>query len=156
MDVKKRLIELSDGSVMEEDLYGIVERVRNYDPSLRIKYLACNGVVSDAPYAIFELCPDGIERKVFDIWELDERVMERLYAADNRKHNILANIDANNNKVRAEQQRNFYERQLADADLIETMLKSNKGRWTFKNDKGALVQIDDSSNGYNGVINARK
>lgn len=156
MDVKKRLIELSDGSMVEQDLYGIVERIRAYDPSLRVKYLASYGVVSDAPYAVFELCPDGIERKVFDVWELDERVMERLYAADNRRQNVLDALDANNNKVRAAQQRNFYEKQLADADLIATWLKSNKGRWTFKNDKGQTVQLDDSSNGYSGVIDDRK
>ena len=97
-----------------------------------------------------------LERKVFDVWELDERVMERLYAADNQKANVLDALDNHNTKIRAANQRRFYERKNEDLDIIVSSLKSTKGRWTFKNRDNELVQLDDATNGYSGVIDDRK
>lgn len=143
-EAKRRMIELADGSQVEADVYNVVEKIRNYDPNLRVKYLNMASGLHEAPYALFELCPDGIERKVFDIWELDDRVLDRLVAADTLKHNVLARMDANNALVRNDRENRYKERIAEAHDITATFLKSDKqNAWTFKNEDGKTVTIKD-------------
>lgn len=131
MDTKARLIELSQGVLVEEDVLGTVRKIQEYDPNLRVKYLAQHGTVTDAPYAIFELCPDGIERLVMYVWQLDDRVMERLYAADNQRINILKALDDHNTKVKADEKRRYREEMEEAKDIVEHVIASPKGTYSF-------------------------
>lgn len=143
-DVKKRLVEMGEGVLVEADVLRIVEKIRQYDDNLIVKYAdpeKCD--YRDAPYAIFELCPDGMERLVFSVWELDDRVIERLYAADTSRHNIQAQIDHTNAIARKAEYQRFQEKRLEEKDLVVTYLKSPKGRWKFKGKSGKLVTLDD-------------
>jgi hypothetical protein len=145
MDVRQRLIEMSDGTYVEEDVLNIVEKIRAYDSNLRIKY--CDPALadpSDPPYKIVELCPDGIERVVFGVWTLDEQVLERLYKADNTRTNVLLDVHGNNLLAKKEQDRRYREICLEDQDILLHYVKSPKSRWSFKRrEDGALVTIDD-------------
>ena len=156
MDVKGRLIELAQGVAVEEDVYRIAQQIREYDPNLRIKYLAQHGQIEDAPYALFELCPDGQERLVFHIWELDQRVLERIEAADNQKRNVLVDLEGKNLLAKRNQQRRYEERRLEALDIVQHIVGSPKGRYTWKSDEGRKIQFDDSVNGYNGEVNERR
>lgn len=62
--------------MVESDMYDICNRVKEIDPSLFIVLLQSQekGYV----YAIMEKCEDGVERLVYKVKELDERVLERL------------------------------------------------------------------------------
>ena len=143
-DVGKRLVELAEGTYVEEDVLGIVKKIQDYDDNLRVKFLDPNKAdFRDAPYGIFEVCPDGHERLAFSVWELDERVLERLYAADKCRFNIQAQIDHTNAIARREEYRRYEERKLEDQDLVVSYLNSPKGRFSFKKRKGELVQLDD-------------
>jgi hypothetical protein len=141
---KGRLIELSQGVLVEEDIYNVVEKLRNYDPNLRVKFLndATRSLVGDAPYAIFELCPDGIERLVFTVWELDDRVLERLYNADNARNNVLVDIDNNNLLVKKINDRRYQERNLEIKDIMKHAFSSPKGSYSFEVD-GKKITLDD-------------
>lgn len=145
IDVKKRLIEMSDGSYVEADVLNVVEKIRAYDSNLGVKY--CNPANADAgdpPYKIVELCPDGIERVVFGVWELNEQVLERLYAADNTRTNVLVDLQGNNLLAKKEQERRYTEKCLEDKDILTSYLKSPKGRYSFRRrEDDALVVIDD-------------
>lgn len=147
MDTKGRLIELSDGSYVDHDTLRIVEKIREYDPSLVVKYLNSELMdnIGDAPWAIFETCKDGIERLVFTTWELDDRVIERIYNADNQRHNIIAAINNNNENVRKHQKQRFEERSLELKDIVTHVFDSSKGRYSFDLD-GKHVEIDDDPN----------
>jgi hypothetical protein len=148
MDVKGRLIEMSEGVYVEADVLRIVEKVQEYDPNLRIKYVNGNANVADSPYALFELCPDGIERKVFDIWVLDDRVLERLEAADNQRHNILVDLDGRNLLVKQARERRYKEKMMENHDIFASVLRSPKGTYSFpvENPDGTkkIVTVDDS------------
>lgn len=143
MDTKGRLIELAEGVYVESDVYNIVLKVKEYDPNLSVKVLARNADLTDAPYILVERCPDGIERKVFDIWELDDRVLDRLHNADRLKNDVLANIDKVNAARRRELKRRYEERILEANDIVKTALRSPKGSFSFKNEQGDLVTLDD-------------
>jgi len=145
MDVKKRLIEMSDGSYVESDVLNVVEKIRAYDPNLNVKY--CDPRLADPddpPYKVVELCPDGVERVVFMVWELNEKVLERLYAADNARTNVLLDIHGNNLLAKKEQERRYREVCLEDQDILLHYVKSPKSKWSFKRrEDGAIVTIDD-------------
>ncbi len=153
MDVKGRLVEMGNGVAVESDALRVAQKVNEYDSNLVIKCLVSSANnPSQAPYALFEKCPDGIDRKVFDIWTLDDRVLERIYAADTRKLDVLGALDRHNSGIRREMDRKYQERKAETSDLIVHMLKNPKTSYTFKNKEGETVKIDDSSNGYNGVV----
>lgn len=145
MNAKGRLLQLADGSVVEEDVLHVVERIQDYDPRLVIKYLNPDNPnsVGDAPWAVFELCPDGIERLVFTTWKLDMSIMERLWDADTTKHNILTNLDKNNSSIQNEQKRKYRERNAEVVDVISHMLKAPGTTYSFELD-GKHITVDDT------------
>lgn len=145
MDVKKRLIEMSDGSYVEADVLNVVEKIRAYDHNLNVKYCdPARADPDDPPYKVVELCPDGIERVVFGVWELNEQVLERLYAADNARTNVLLDVHGNNLLAKKALDRRYEEVRLEDQDIITSYLRSPKGRYSFnRREDGALVTIDD-------------
>lgn len=60
---------------VEADMYGICERIKEVDPSLHVVLLSSDDKWC---FAIMELCADGVERLVFKVKELDERVIAKL------------------------------------------------------------------------------
>lgn len=61
--------------VIDSDLYGICERVKEIDPNLFIILLEGD---SGANFSIIEKCKDGVDRLVFRVKELDGRVIKKL------------------------------------------------------------------------------
>lgn len=142
---KQRLVEMSNGSLVEQDVLNIVEKIRDYDPNLRVKYcLPGSEEFGDAPYKITEICRDGEERKVMSIWKLDETVLERLYAADNARNNVLVDIENNNLLAQKVELRRYREEMDEAKDMLEHYLKSPKGRYSMIDPKtGNKITIDD-------------
>ena len=143
-DLDQRLVQLAAGVYVERDTLHIVERVLEYDPNLRVKYLDPDrgGELGDPPYKIFELCPDGHERLVFSVWILDERVLERLYAADTQKNNILLRLDGTNAAARQDATRRFQEQRDSALDIVHSVMKSPKTTYTVPGDvPGTVVKF---------------
>jgi hypothetical protein len=138
------LVDLGGGSLVERDVLNIVEAVYAYDPNLRVKFLERAASLADAPYAITEICNDGVERLVFYVWSLDQRVLERLYMADNSYHGILDRIDRNNSAVKNQMNRRFQEKLGQAGDITAHVLKSPKGRYTVR-DGDKLIKFDDDN-----------
>lgn len=133
-DVQKRLVELAGGVLVEEDVLGIVERIRQYDSNLTVQYCDPNKVeFSDAPYRIMETCPDGFRRVVMEVWKLDARVLERLYAADTHINNVLSDLDKANQKAKGQDQRRYRDEVAAISDMVKGVLKSPKDTYTATN-----------------------
>lgn len=132
-DVDQRLVELAAGVYVDRDVLDIVERIREYDPNLRIKYLDPDrgGEFDDPPYKIMELCPDGHERLVFGVWCLDASVLERLYLADTQRHDILAGIAKNNARAQAELQRRYEEERDEAREMTEAIIRTHKDTYTL-------------------------
>lgn len=125
-DTRERLIQLADGVYVERDTLRIAEKIQEYDPNLRLKYCAQPESLSDAPYKLVEICKDGIERVVFDIWELDDRVIEKLYAADTRYQDINAMLDSANEKAKKDENRRYKELQDEANEIAHSIFKSDK------------------------------
>jgi hypothetical protein len=133
--VEKRLVELAQGVLVEEDVLGVVQRIMEYDSNLRVKYLDPTSFpdMTDAPYRIFELCPDGMERVVMSVWKLDERVLERLYKADNLKHGIFGEMNKRDELARRGLKRRFQDEIEALSEMAADVLRSPKDTYTATN-----------------------
>lgn len=136
------LVRLDDGNFVERDVLNIVEKIAAYDPNLKVQYLDQAANLGDAPWRIVERCRDGQWRTVFYVWQLDERVLERLYAADTQRHNVLVRLDAHNESLKKDQARRYEDKRLEQVDITKHVLQSPKGRYSFNYD-GKWVQIDD-------------
>lgn len=153
MDVQKRLIQIAQGVYVENDVLRVVEKIRETYPHIKVKYCAPGtGDFSSAPYKIVEVCRDGIERVVFDVWELNDLVLERLYASDTLKHDVLAQIDRNNALVRRNQLQQFKESMEDAADITKHVLQRDSGSYTFPRDDGAIVKVTGDPNEPHKVI----
>lgn len=142
---KAKLIKLSDGVYVDRDVLGVAEAIREYDENLRLKYCPPeNADATDAPYIITEICPDGLERPVMKIWDLNGSVLERLYDADNRKRNVLQDLDGHNLSIEKENNRRYREEMDEAKDMLEHYLKSSKGTYSMVDPKtGVKLTLDD-------------
>lgn len=143
---EKRLFELGNtGVIVEEDVLGIVEQIRKMDPNLDVQFLDpdAHADLTDAPYQIIERCRDGIPRVVFTTWTLDQRVIDRLRAADNLRNDVLANMDAANLAARLGVERRWEEIRLEDQDLIKHILASPKGSYSWIGRDGEHHTVQD-------------
>lgn len=145
---QKEMLSIAPGVLVERDVWNVVEQIRAYDPNLRVKYLEDFGGISDAPYIITEMCRDGVERLVFSVWELDQRVLDRLHFADSGRVNILAAIDKKNAAVKADQNRRYRDSMDEANDIAKHVFSSPKGRYSFPNEKGIVTIDDDPQRGY--------
>lgn len=132
--VQKRMVEMAGGVLVEEDVLGIVSKIRARWPTLVVQFCDPNRAdFQDAPFRILEECPDGLRRPVMDVWQLDDRVIERLYAADTHKHNVLADLDAANLKATQQGHRRFREETAALSEMVAGILRSPKDTYTATN-----------------------
>lgn len=132
LDVKEKLVEIAAGVYVERDTLRIAEKIQEYDPNLRLKYCAENQRLTDAPYKLVELCPDGNERVVFDIWELDDRVLERLWKADTKKFDINQMLDTTNQKAKEAQKRRYKDIQGEANEIAHSVFKSSKDTYVYE------------------------
>lgn len=148
-DVGKRLIEMASGETVESDVLNIAIKIREYDPNLRLKYLPPeSSSMSDAPYALFELCPDGHERMVFTAWTLDDRILDRIKFADTGKNDVMARLEANNAKVRAANEQRYRDRIAEKHDIFKHAFKHPGQTYSFVSDDGeTLKTIDEDARG---------
>ena len=141
-----KIIDLGDGVLCEEDVYKIVERVREYDPNLDIIALNPNHRdidLTDAPYVLVERCKDGQFRPVANFWTLDERVMQVIESADMERRDLLAAIDSNNAQVKADRQRAYEDTRGEAADIVKH-IAGMKSKYTVQDPRtGELIAFYD-------------
>ena len=133
-----------DGMIVERDALSIAERLKEIDPDLEVMCInpEMSGI-NDAPFIIAERCPDGNLRRIFECWELNKSVIDRVLAARMTGQDLLAEIDKKNNAVKLEQQRKFKDEMAARSELTAAILRSQKSKFTFK-DGDTMVTIHEN------------
>lgn len=63
------------GAQVDSDLYGICERLREYDPNVRVTLLTQDALFA---WSVGEVGPDGVLREILRTKELDGRIIDRL------------------------------------------------------------------------------
>lgn len=135
-----------DGNIVEKDVYNIAQRIKHYDENLEILYLdpdRYDRTVNDAPYIIAERCKDGNLRRVFEVWTLDESVLERIESADTQRHDLMAIMDGRLVEFKNEREQRYKEKTLEAKDVFAHLLKNPSTTYTFPNAAGEIVTMDD-------------
>lgn len=137
-----RLVQLDENSFVERDVLNIIEQIHYYDPNIKVQYLEEAANIGDAPWRIVERCRDGQWRTVFYVWNMDQRVLDRLFAADTQRTNVLGRLDSVNAAAKRNQQRRYEDKRLEEIDIVRHVLRNPKGKYSFNHD-GKWVELRD-------------
>lgn len=124
-----------DGSFINERISRVTEIIRERYPMLDVRWIPPNRRADgDSAFAIVECLPDGREVVAFYVQneaEFDERVLEKIYLADNTKHDINARIEAKNQAHRDLQQKKFQEQMQEAHEISAAILRSPKSTYKY-------------------------
>ncbi len=139
-----RLVNV-DGALVEEDALRIVEQIYEYDPRLRVACLDPDKAqINDAPFVLCEEQPDGTLRKVFEFWELDARVLERIRLSDGQHQSIIKALEDMEAKVKREAQQKIDDDLAKSREKLVAIAKNNTNSYSYKDeDTGEKVTIYD-------------
>lgn len=127
------------GMIVEKKAHWIVEKIKDIDDSLEVLCVQPGmAAIFEAPFCLVEhrLTPDGPRAfKVFDFWELNEEVLERVRLADTAKHDVLAYIDKENARVLNEQKSEHRSEMESKKELVASIINSTKSSYSFVDEK---------------------
>jgi len=134
-----------DGAVVEKDALRIAEAIEDISPNLKVICLdPTTAGVNEAPFVIVELCTDGVWRPVFSAWQLDQRVLDRIHMADRYAgNNALAMVEEAEAAFYKKEHQRFQEEREKAIDLVASIVRSPKSSFTFKNEEGVWVTINE-------------
>lgn len=133
------------GSIVERDALAIAEKIQEYDENLVLMCLDDPlADYRDAPFVLCERQPNGTLHRVFEAWKLDDRILERIFAADKKRFDPLQRIE----KMEADQRRyreaQFEEKMQRDLDILVTGVKRRQSTYTIENpETGDMVRIHE-------------
>lgn len=134
-----------DGHVVERDALHIAERIKEYDSNLEILCLDPQlADLNDAPFIICERMPNGTLSRVFECWELDDRVLERIARSDTVHNNVLLDLEGKELLQRVQNEKRYEEQREASIDLVATIAAHTKSSFTFKNKKDEKITLYDN------------
>jgi len=135
-----------DDMIVEKGAHAVVERIKDIDDSLEVLCVdpdTCG--FSEAPFVLAEVrqTPDGLRAfKIFEFWELNDSVVERVHLADSKKHDILDIIDKNNKKIRDDLRNAERDRTESKKDLVKHIIDSTKSSYSYTDtDRKAKITI---------------
>ncbi len=125
---------------IDDDLLGIVTEIRErFD--VRVKYLDpdAHREITDAPYVI----TDQQDNVILTVWHLDRRVIDKLYQMQDIQQ-VQKNYELAQAANKAELARKAEEARAPAKDLMLRAFKSPKSTYTFRNDEGKLIKINNT------------
>lgn len=142
LDVGNQYINV-EGHMVERDALLVAEAINEYDPSLKVICLPPEKAgINDAPFIIAQECPDGVLRRIFEVWQLDHSVLARIEAADTTRHDVQSKIDWINAEVRKDAKKRYEENRLIKKEIGTSVIASKKSKFSYKDpNTGELVTI---------------
>jgi len=133
-----------DGQIVERDALRIAERLQEHDPDLRVMCLdPSKADVNDAPFVICHQRSDGTMYRIFECWELDDRVVERVILADNHQYDAISKLESMQEIQRKLKEDRYRDKSLENQELVAAAVRNLKSSFSFKNDEGELVTVHD-------------
>jgi hypothetical protein len=121
-------VPAEDGSFISEKTARIAELIKDYDHRLELRWIPPNRRQPGEPeFAIIEKNDNGQEYVAFLIENedyVDERLLGRIYAADNKDKSVGAEAEAHNKAIRDLIKKEQQEKDAMAADLALSMIKS--------------------------------
>lgn len=132
-----------DGQVVEKDALRIAEKLKEYDPNLEVICLdPAKAEVNDSPFIICEYV-NGVFKRIFETWTLDDRVLDRIKLADGQKFDPTLRVE-NMQKVDYERKQARFKDVLGEKKDLVSHIAQMKSKYSFKDDRtGEKVTMFD-------------
>jgi hypothetical protein len=135
-----------DGMLVERDALNIAERVSEYDPRLAIMCADPEkSGLNDAPFLLIWENNQGVWERVFEFWELDERVLERVWAADQQKFDGLARLESMEDQIRKQRESRYREVREENKEKMLAAVVNKSSSFSIHNDEGDLIKIHENA-----------
>lgn len=141
----KDYINMGGGVLVERDAFEIAKRIKEYDSDLELICLDPadpNVKVTSAPFMVVWRNPSGIYEKVLEAWQLDARILERLWSADQQKTDQLHTLEQWEAQLRKKNESRYREEMDNNGEMLAAAMKNPKSSFTFHKDDD-LVKIND-------------
>lgn len=129
----KVAVPMDDGSWISARTAHVAEAIRDYDSRLDVKWVPADRRRKDEDAIIVtERTPDGREVVVLSVRDesgFDERVLERIYAADGTRGDVLARMEAHNRAVRELDRKAWEDARAAAQDVMASAVRSPLHTW---------------------------
>lgn len=146
VDDGKNLIDMGN-CIVESDALRVAQAINDYDEDLEVICLdpdAAGVKLTSAPFMVVQRVADGTYQKVMEAWTLDDRLLERIFNADQNRFNQLAQLEKMEQTIQQKKMARYREQLDQTKELSLAILKSNKSSYRFENEKGDLVRINES------------
>lgn len=139
----KSYIQLGD-VLVDEKMYHIAKKISEYDENLKLICLEPGRVaLADAPFMVVCENADGSFHKVLEAWEMDDRILERIWAADQHRFDSLTTIEAWEERNRKLAHNRYKEALAENHEILEAAIRNPKSSFTFENRDGEEVKVND-------------
>ena len=134
-----------DGFLVEADALRVVEALKQYDSDLEVLCLKPEMAgAGDAPYQICQKDSHGVLRKIFDCWQLDDRVLSRIQLADGHRNNIISVLETREAAIQKAKDTRYRDFMEEAKDVVSHIVKNRRNVYTFRDDTtGQLVKVYD-------------
>lgn len=123
-----------EGSYVDRDVLGVIQKIADYDPNLRVQYLEIAATLDEAPWRVVERCKDGQDRVVLTAWVMDNSVYDRLILADTQLWNPSEKSIQNNQKIKQNKHKKDKEEMAESSELAGRIIYNDKS-YSFIDDK---------------------
>ena len=136
-----------DGNLVEKDSLRIAEKIQDYDPDLQLICADPHDLrisFATAPFMVIRRRENGTYERVLEAWELDDRILERIWAADGTKNNQLDQLVAMEHRKKADKDYADKQKMNANHELFAAAMATPKSSFSYRNEKGEHITIKDN------------
>jgi hypothetical protein len=123
-------VRVIEGQMLSAEHCRIAEIIQDYDPTLELVWIPPNQRAGEThPFAVVHNPENAPSYIVFKLREneVDHRVIARLFAGDNDKHNVVATVEEMEAAQRLVQLKAEEETRAEQAELTEWAIKARSG-----------------------------
>lgn len=145
LDDGKNYLEMG-GVLVEQDALRVAQAIHDYDENLEVICLDPNNPnvkCTSAPFMVMQKMPNGTYQKVLEAWTLDDRIIERIWAADQHKNSQFQTLAQMEKAAREGAQKRYQEALDISHEITAAVLKSSQSSYSFKNKQGDKVKLSD-------------
>lgn len=146
MDDGKNYLDMGDGVWVQDDALRVAQAVHDYDENLIVICLDPTHPdvkITDAPFVVMQRMPNGSYQKVLEAWELDNRVLERIWLSDQHRNNQLQTLEQMEKSIREGQEKRYRETLDEAKELALDVIVSKASSYSFKNKRDDIVKIHE-------------
>lgn len=146
LDDGKNYIDMGN-CLVEADALRVVQAIRDYDENLEVICLNPsdpNVKITDAPFVVLQRMGNGTYQKVLEAWELDDRILERVWAADQHRNNQFQTLEQMEKAAREGSDKRYREALDMANEVALSIVASKASSYSFKNREGDKVKLHES------------